>query len=172
MGVTKWGILIRHSACCVLKHNECPHGSCLGYMMNRHFYHGVTFLLERLRHLSFRLGYIWQAFSQKWVRWACHFKENYLLLLKIASFHLKIRILENLYLLRWAWQLPNTFDSSDGISGDTNRCNFLYHIMESSTSDDLHRSMNCFPNNQWVMLQSHALVKDPSIQSIKASNGF
>lgn len=54
---------------------------------------------------------VWQTFSQKWMKWACHLKEkNWWHLLSMIKFEVstkKRNILEHLY---WpqAWQLPGT----------------------------------------------------------------
>lgn len=52
-----------------------------------------------------------QTFSQKQMKLVSHFKKNNwqdLLSIKNLSFQVKIKTLENSYLLQLAWQLPNT----------------------------------------------------------------
>ena len=53
----------------------------------------------------------------------------FLYLLPVIKFELSsenVKILENLFLLLWAWQLPSSKDFSDGIGGDTNNVIFFF----------------------------------------------
>lgn len=52
------------------------------------------------------------------------------LLMMNLSFWMKIRILENIYPLLFAWQLPNTYNFSSGISGDIYKSELLVFYNE------------------------------------------
>lgn len=53
-----------------------------------------------------------------------------MLLMMNLSFWMKIRILENIYPLLFAWQLPNTYNFSSGISGDIYKSELLVFYNE------------------------------------------
>lgn len=99
---------------------------------------------------------IWQAFSQKWMKWDYYFKENngrYLLpIIKFKLSH-ETRILENLHLSLGPWQFWNT---SNLLWWDGWWHSWMRFLMFSNETceylEDQHNVVNqYFPNNQCMV---------------------
>ena len=74
--------------------------------------------------------------------------------LKMLSFQVKIRILENLYLYHSLGSFQTLFKTSDESSGDINKCNFLTSCNElcQHLKDPNNSANQYFPNCQCMML--------------------
>lgn len=94
-------------------------------LFTEHHFHFKEYLKNYAIHTW---AFIWQTFSEKWMREACNFKEtNWKHLMPMIKFELlsEIRILEKSYSLPIliAFQYLNDFSEKTG--GDINKCEFL-----------------------------------------------
>lgn len=89
-----------------------------------------------------------RCFSQKWIRWACHFKENFMVRENFWAFIWKLEFWKTCIYYSELDSFPVPKDFSDGISGDTNTSNFLDYVMEWPAFEGLSLNEPPFPNNQ------------------------
>lgn len=69
--------------------------------------------------------------------------------------------MKNLYSSPWAWHFPILKDFFYDISSDINECDLLIPYNEiCNYLYYLHNLVNWYPNNEWMMLQNYAWVKN------------